>query len=348
MKVYDVIIIGGGQAGLSVAYFLRRSALSYLLLDNQQGPGGSWNQTWDNLKLFSPTDYSSLSGWAMPKSKEEYSTKEEFLSYLAAYERRYDFPIQRQSKVLEVEKEGDNFKINTNKGVFYSKTVVSATGTAGQAFIPEYPKRDIFTGTQIHSLNYKNADEFSEKDVLIIGGGNSGAQILAEVSKVATTRWVTQEEPYFLPDDIDGRYLFYEANQRFFAKSEETTSEKPSVSLSSIVMVESVKEARARNVLHAVRPFKEFYEHGVVWENGVKESFDAVIWCTGFRSNLKHLESLDIIENNQVKTQNTRSIKEPNLWLVGYGNWTGFASATIYGVGKTARQTVREITQQLL
>lgn len=75
MKVYDVIIIGGGQAGLSVAYFLRRSALDYLILDDQQDPGGSWRQTWDNLKLFSPSEYSSLSGWAMPKSKEEYPKK---------------------------------------------------------------------------------------------------------------------------------------------------------------------------------------------------------------------------------------------------------------------------------
>src|SRR5699024_1894483 len=152
MKVYDVIIIGGGQAGLSIAYFLRRSSLSYLILDNQQDPGGSWNQTWDNLKLFSPTDYSSLSGWAMPKSKEEYPTKAEFLSYLSAYENRYDFPIHRPCEVVQVEKENELFKIKTDKAEFYSKTVVSATGTAGQPFVPEYPKQSLFTGTQMHSL----------------------------------------------------------------------------------------------------------------------------------------------------------------------------------------------------
>lgn len=348
MKVYDVIIIGGGQAGLSTAYFLRRSSLSYLILDNQQNPGGSWNQTWDNLKLFSPTDYSSLSGWAMPKSKEEYPTKEEFLSYLSAYENRYDFPIQRPCEVVQVEKENELFKIKTDKTEFYSKTVVSATGTAGQPFIPEYPKRGLFTGTQMHSLNYRNTNEFKEKKVLIVGGGNSGAQILAEVSKVAKTKWVTPEEPYFLPDDIDGRYLFNEANQKYLSKPEDKTKENHSISLSNIVMIDSVKDARNRNILNAVRPFKEFYKEGVIWEDGTKEFFDAVIWCTGFKANLNHLESLGIIENNQIKTSNTRSIKEKNLWLVGYGNWTGFASATIYGVGKTARQTVREITAALL
>jgi hypothetical protein len=150
-----------------------------------------------------------------------------------------------------------------------------------------------------------------------------------------------------LPDDIDGRYLFNAATQKFLDKTSNVLS-STKASLSNIVMVESVKEARDRKVLHAKRPFKSFYDQGVIWNDDNKEVFDVVIWCTGFKANLKHLNSLNIIENNYVKTKYTRSIKEPNLWLVGYGNWTGFASATIYGVGKTARQTVKEISETLI
>ncbi len=256
-------------------------------------------------------------------------------------------PYKDKPKFLKVVKENDLFKIETNKDIFYSKTLVSATGTTGNPFIPEYPNQNSFLGEQIHSVNYKNPDNLKGKNILIIGGGNSGSQILAEVSKVANTKWVTPKEPQFLPDDIDGRYLFNEATQKFLGKSSEKSIGGFSVSLSNIVMIESVREARDRNVLNAVRPFKEFYENGVIWEDGKKEEFDVVIWCTGFRSNLKHLESLNIIENNRIETRNTRSVKEPNLWLVGYGNWTGFASATIYGVGKTARDTVKEIIEVL-
>ncbi|WP_299124720.1 ArsO family NAD(P)H-dependent flavin-containing monooxygenase [uncultured Tenacibaculum sp.] len=343
MKIYDVIIIGGGQAGLSVAYFLRRTNLEYLILDKNDKSGGSWLQTWDNLKLFSPTEYSSLSGWAMPKSENEYPTKEEFISYLKKYELRYNFPIERNTIVHNVTKENNLFQIETNQGIFYSKKLVSATGTAQFPFTPSYPNQEKYTGIQLHSLEYRNTSNFNNKNVLIVGGGNSGAQILAEVSKVANTKWVTLHPPHFLPDDIDGRYLFNEATQTFLNKSDSTKKKK--ASLSSIVMVQSVKEARTRNVLNAVAPFESFYEAGVIWKDGSKEKFDIIIWCTGFKANLNHLTSLNIIENNRIKTTHTRSIKEPNLWLIGYGNWTGFASATIYGVGKTARQTVKEIQE---
>ncbi|OSY88302.1 pyridine nucleotide-disulfide oxidoreductase [Tenacibaculum holothuriorum] len=346
MKIYDTLIIGGGQAGLSMAYFLRRKKLDYLVLDNQSKPGGSWLHTWDSLKLFSPTEYSSLSGWMMPKSEHEYPTKNEFISYLEQYEQRYNFPVQRNTEVLSVHKEQEIFKIITNQGVFYTKTLVSATGTAHEPFIPDYSNREEFEGEQLHSVNYRDSNELSRKKVLIVGGGNSGAQILAEVSKVANTQWVTIEEPHFLPDDIDGRYLFNQATQKFLGKSTEQPS-KRKVSLSSIVMVESVKEARERKVLQAKRPFQSFYKQGVVWKDGIQESFDVVIWCTGFKANLEHLEPLHITENNRIATQDTRSIEVPGLWLVGYGSWTGFASATIYGVGKTARQTANEIEEFL-
>lgn len=349
MKIYDTIIIGGGQAGLSVAYFLRRhKELDYLILDDQDRAGGAWLQTWDSLKLFSPVQYSSLSGWMMPKGDQEYPSKHEFLKYLNAYEKRYDFPIQRKTKILSVQKENLLFKIETNQGFLYSKTLVSATGNSHNPFIPHYPKQDIFTGKQLHSIDYKNPKGLENKKVLIVGGGNSGAQILAEVSKTSETTWTTLEEPFFLPEEIDGRYLFTAATNSFYGKPNKPLNvDSSKVSLNNIVQVQSVKEARDRNVFNSKRPFSSFYKNGVIWNNGEKQEFDVIIWCTGFRANLKHLESLNIIENNRIQTNYTRSVKEPNLWLVGYGSWTGFASATIYGVGKTARQTVSELVQAL-
>lgn len=345
MKVYDTIVIGGGQAGLSMGYFLRRQKLDYLILDNQVEPGGAWLKTWDSLKLFSPAQFSSLSGWMMPRGTEEYPGKEEFLDYLRAYEKRYGFPIERPVQVEAVSKEDGLFKVQTDKGSYHARTLVSATGTATGPVIPEFAGQDLFQGSQIHSLDYRKPEDYQGQKVLVVGGGNSGAQILAELSQVAHTQWVTLNPPHFLPDDIDGRYLFDAATARFLDLCD--SAKKKQHSLGDIVMVDTVKEARTRGVLESRDPFEAFYENGVIWPDGTREDFDAVIWCTGFKARLDHLQALDVIENGRIATEHTRSVKEPKLWLVGYGGWTGFASATIYGVGKTARQTATEIAEAL-
>lgn len=345
MKIYDTLIIGGGQAGLSVAYFLRRSPLEYLILDEQSGPGGAWLRTWESLKLFSPSQYNSLSGWQMPKGKSEYPTKNEFIDYLQAYQDRYNFPVQRNTEVISVEKEVSIFKVVTNQGDFFAKTVVSATGTANNPYIPQYPGQASYKGMQIHSVDYRDPVIFKGKKVVVVGGGNSGAQILPEVSKVAQTKWVTTQPPVFLPEEVDGRYLADQATSSYIAK--DTTTYRQRFSLSDIVQVEIVKQGLKRGVYDAVRPFRSFYENGVVWANNEKEAFDAVLWCTGFKPDLQHLKSLGIVKDDRIATKKTRSVMERNLWVVGYGNWTGFASATIYGVGKTARETAREITKYI-
>jgi putative flavoprotein involved in K+ transport len=278
----------------------------------------------------------------MPASEGDYPTKKEVLQYLKTYEERYQFPIERPVKAETVAWDGELFTVFTDQGTYQSRTLVSATGTWTEPYLPEYPNRYMFSGYQVHSAFYQNAASFEGQKVLIVGGGNSGAQILAEVSKVADTKWVTLEEPRFLPDEVDGRYLFNAASQRYRAMQAGKNERPPS--LGDIVMVPSVKEARARGVLQSVRPFRAFYENGVEWQDGKKEAFDAVIWCTGFKSALSHLRQLDIFEaNGRIRTKGTRSLRLPALWLVGYGGWTGFASATLIGVGRTARQTVKEI-----
>ncbi|WP_311181691.1 hypothetical protein [Hymenobacter volaticus] len=113
-------------------------------------------------------------------------------------------------------------------------------------------------------------------------------------------------------------------------------------------MVDSVKEARGRGVLGSVRPFVRFTAAGVVWPDGREEAVDAVIWCTGFRPALSFLAELGIVQaDGRVATVGTRATAQPGLWLVGYGNWTGFASATLIGVGRSARTTVEEIKEFL-
>lgn len=272
-----------------------------------------------------------------------YPTREETISYLREYEAKYHFPVKRPVAVQSVSKSGNGFQLETSAGLYEAKVVVSATGSFENPFTPWFEGMENFQGKVLHSSRYFSPEDYQGKRVAVVGEGNSGAQILAEVSSVAETIWITRKEPQFLPDDIDGRYLFDAATQMYEAKKQGKEYRPPS--LGDIVMVPPIKEARERGVfLKSFRPFSRFTNSGVEWEDGHEEKVDVVIFCTGFRFSLHHLSNLDIVnKEGRVETNGTKSKVIPGLWLVGYGNWTGFASATLIGVGRSARQTVEEI-----
>jgi cation diffusion facilitator CzcD-associated flavoprotein CzcO len=212
-----------------------------------------------------------------------------------------------------------------------------------------YSGQGEFAGLQLHSAHYRSPDAFAGRRVLVVGGGNSGAQILAEVSRVADIIWVTRRPPRFLPDNVDGRVLFDRATARYRALQAGTTvTTDTGAGLGQIVMTPAVREARERGVLRSAGPFARFTPTGVVWPDGRETPADAVIWCTGFRPALGHLAPLGVFDTGgRIAIAGTRAIAEPRLWLVGYGEWTGFASATLIGVGRSARATAEEIAADL-
>ncbi len=349
MKKYDLIVIGGGQSALALAYFLRRTDLNYTLLDDQERTGGAWLHGWDSLTLFSPAEFSSLPGWFMSESIGKFPSRDETIQYLDVYEKRYDIPVIRSTKVLDVEKTENGFVLHTTKGDYLTDALISATGTWSTPYIPKIKGRDEFQGIQLHSAEYKSPNIFKNKKVLIVGGGNSGAQVLSEISTIANTVWSTIDEPTFLPDDVDGRVLFDTATSIYNSLKESSNMEIPKYNLTDIVMIPSVIDARKRNVLYSKGKILSIGKDEVKWETGEVEKIDAIVWCTGFRPSTEHLKNLKIkYEDGIIHTSGTAVDDMPGLWLVGYGNWTGFASATLIGVGRTARETVKEVTAYLI
>lgn len=348
MTAVDVLIIGGGQAGLAAGYFLRRSGLAFAILDDQPGPGGAWGHAWDSLTLFSPAQWSSLPGWPMPTpANGGYPPRDAVIAYLAAYETRYALPVRRPARVGAVRAAGPRLRVESTDGATWdARAVISATGTWSQPFIPDCPGRDTFAGQQIHSAAYCRPEAFAGLSVLVVGGGNSGAQILAEVSRVSErTVWVTEREPVFLPDDVDGRVLFERATARWQAEREGRLPPPAEGGLGDIVAVAPVREARTRGVLGSIRPFARLESGGAVWADGTCIAADAIIWCTGFRPALDHLASLGVVQlDGRVQVGPIgQSTAEPRLWLLGYGDWTGMASATLAGVTRAARDAVQGV-----
>lgn len=352
-------VVGGGQAGLATGYHLRRAGLvpgrDFVVLDAEPSPGGAWQHMWDGLRLFSPAGYSSLPGWMMPPWDDRtrgFPPRTHVVDYLTRYEERYELAVRRPHRVAAVEQApgGDRLLLRSDAGDLAARQVVSATGTWTRPFWPAYPGARAFAGRQLHASGYRRPEELAGRRVVVVGGGNSGAQILAEVSTVAETTWVTARPPRFLPDDVDGRALFAAATERIEALRQ--GREHPGVGgLGDVVMVAAVREARERGVLRARPMFARLTPTGVAWADGTEQEADAIVWCTGFRPALGHLRPLHLRDRDgHVPVDGpsgTRADGEPRLHLVGYGDWTGPASATLIGVGRSARSTATEVVAAL-
>lgn len=356
---WDVVVIGGGQAALAVGFYLRRTGLRFVILDDQPAPGGAWRHTWPSLRLFSPAQWSSLPGWMLPRDiesrnaetgRDEYPTNNEVIRYLVEYERRYALPVKRSVHVDAVHADADGLVLYTDAGVIRARAVVSATGSWSNPVEAEVAGRDEFQGRVLHSARYPGLEPFAGQRVIVVGGGNSGAQIAAELSEVADVMWATRAPPRFLPKHVDGRYLFEQATARYKAIQEGRTPE-PQRSLGDIVLVPPVQAALARGALAAMPMFARFTRGGVAWDDGREECASAVIFATGFRPALAHIEPLGLVDAHgrvaMAPDSATRVAADVPLWLVGYGEWTGFASATLIGVGRSARSTVNEIASVL-
>ncbi|MCQ4198657.1 ArsO family NAD(P)H-dependent flavin-containing monooxygenase [Streptomyces coelicoflavus] len=347
----DVVVVGGGQAGLAAGYHLRRQGLDHVILDADAAPGGSWQHMWDSLHLFSPADHSSLPGRLMPAQPgETYPDAGHVVDYLTDYEKRYDLPVQHGTQVDAVHRDGDRLLVETGSGTWRARTVISATGTWSRPFVPAVPGSTDFTARQLHTVNYHRPGDFAGQRVLVVGGGNSGAQIAADLAlddNVETT-WVTQRPPRFLPDDVDGRVLFDVATARRRALDEGRSDIGGVASLGDVVAVPPVRAARDAGLLRARPMFTRLTATGVQWADGSRSDADVIIWCTGFRPALAHLAPLGLRgPRGHVATSGTLAVGEPRLHLLGYGDWTGPASATLIGVGRPAREAAQQIARQL-
>ncbi|MFE0823363.1 ArsO family NAD(P)H-dependent flavin-containing monooxygenase [Streptomyces sp. NPDC058807] len=356
----DVVVVGGGQAGLAAGYHLRRQGLDFVVLDADPAPGGSWQYMWDSLRLFSPAEHSSLPGRLMPAQPGGTCPGAgHVVAYLSDYEKRYGLPVQHGTRVDAVRRDGGGLVTETDDGTWRARAVISATGTWSRPFVPAVPGRGLFTGRQLHTVNYRCPADFAgpgdlpagdRRSVIVVGGGNSGAQIAADLALDgnAEVTWVTRRPPRFLPDDIDGRALFDVATARRRALEQGDGDTGGVASLGDIVAVPPVRAARDAGRLSAKPMFARLTATGARWADGSHIRADAIVWCTGFRPALAHLAPLDLRgPRGHIATDGTRALGEPRLHLLGYGDWTGPASATLIGVGRPARDAARDIARLL-
>lgn len=328
---HQVVVVGGGQAGLATAFYLLRAGIDLLVLDDQDGPGGAWRHVWPSMTLFSTSGFSNLPGIPMP-AYDGFPPATHVVDYLTAYEERYAVPVERPVHVDRVEPtgrelgSGGRFLVRAGDRGWPADHVVAATGTWSSPFVPHLP--GTFRGRQWHSANYPGVAPFRGTRVAVVGGANSAAQVAAELSGVADLTWFTRREPRWMPDDVDGRVLFQRNRERMLAVLRGEEDPGADSQLGDIVMLPEVLAAREDGRLRATPMFTSLDELD-------EARIDHLIWCTGFRPALGPVRSL--LEDREPAV--------PGLHLVGYGDWVGPGSATITGLGPYAKATARAIAE---
>ncbi|MBF6171614.1 FAD-dependent oxidoreductase [Nocardia blacklockiae] len=380
---FEILVIGAGQAGLSAGYHLQRLGLrpeqDFLLVDHAPGPGGAWQFRWPSLTLSTVNRVHDLPGMSfaetLPEGSENAQAATAVPHYFELYEKHYDLRVHRPVSVRVVCDRATPATCPDQQvdGLLHAETVtgvepvggvaaasgaaadsvaalrvrglINATGTWEKPFIPYYPGAETFAGRQLHAHDYRTADEFAGKHVVVVGAGVTAVQLLDEISRVTTTTWVSRTEPRwregpFTPD----------AGRRAVAMVEERVRRglppRSVVSVTGLPVDDRVRAARARGALRWQPMFRRIEAEGVRWADGAFQPAQVILWATGFRSALDHLAPLRLRGPGGGITMTgrlaTQVAADPRIHLLGYG-----PSASTIGANRAGQAAAVELADHL-
>lgn len=349
MDAYDVIVIGGGQAGLATGYHLQREGLRFVILEAGAEPTGSWPRYYDSLKLFSPARYSSMPGMPFPGDPERYPARDEVVAYLRAYAMRFNLPIVTNARVEAVEKQGTTFTVTTSDGIERSaRSVIAASGAFNRPFVPTIEGQDTYTGQILHSSVYRHPRPFMGKRIAVVGAGNSAVQIATELARFADVTLTSRDPVKFMRQRFLGRDAhFWLRITGIDTFNKQFSGWNPLPKGGNAVLDTGIYQAALKSGKPAYRPlFRRFTVTGVVWNDGTEVSFDAVIFATGFKPNFPYLQNLGVLdEYGNAQHKGGISTAMSGLYYVGISGQRSIASATIRGVGDDASYVIRDLKQ---
>ncbi len=336
--MYDFIVVGAAQAGLSMAYHLNQQNRSFLILDKENEIGASWLNRWDSLKLFTPTEFNHLEGLDFPAPKGHYPSKYEVAEYFKAYVEKFDFPIQLNTLVKKIDKVNGVFHLRTNQGDFYSKNVIIGTGPFHIPYTPAFNKKIDTEIIQIHSNFYKNPNQLKSGNVLVVGGGDSGYQILDEISASR------EDQIYFsgdtsvksLPQEILGKTLWWWFTKfGYLSFSKNSWIGKRISRGKQPVIGTDVKEILSRPNVLPVGHCLDAEGNTIFTEKQEIKDIQTIIWATGYRPNFNWIDGLELDKDNYpIHQQGISNMK--GLFFIGLPWLHTRGSATLGGIKKDA------------
>ncbi|HEY1390829.1 MAG TPA: NAD(P)/FAD-dependent oxidoreductase [Ktedonobacterales bacterium] len=350
---YDTIVIGGGQAGLASGYYLKRHQRDFVILDANERIGDSWRQRWDSLHLFTYARYDGLAGMPFPAPANSFPTKDAMADYLEAYAARFALPVRTGVRVDGLAREEGRFVVTAGDLRFMADHVVVAMGNDQQPRVPTYAGELDSGIVQLHSSAYRNPSQLQDGGVLIVGAGNSGAEIAMEVARSHPT-WLSGRHVGHVPFRIEG-----------FGAKLIGTYLVIRVGFHHVLTVDTPigRKVRAKfksggNPLVRTKP-KDLVAAGVERvprTAGVRDGLPVlvdgrildvtnVIWSTGYHPGFSWIK-LPILNGDEPLHERGIVTKEPGLYFVGLEFLYAASSATVQGVSRDAERVVRAITME--
>ncbi|MHB9031760.1 MAG: flavin-containing monooxygenase [Anaerolineae bacterium] len=347
-RVYQTIVIGGGQAGLAAGYYLVQRGSDFIILDENQRSGEAWRRRWDSLRLFTPSKYSGLPGMPFPGEDFSFPTKDEAAAYLEKYARQFRLPIRYGIKADELIRGEHGFQVSTKAGYLAAANVIVATGAYQVPHTPPFARELDSAIMQVHSSAYRNPQQFPVQNILVVGVGNFGAEIGLELARAGKKVWLSGRDVGRIPADKVGRLL----------------GGKPYWFLVSRVLSVNTplgRKMRSKIIHHGgplirVNP-QEISDAGIArvsrvsgvqsgrpqTEDGQVLPVEGVVWATGFRPDYGWIKFPIFDAYGYPSHQRGIVPQAPGLYFVGLPFQTALSSTLLGGVGADAEYIVRQV-----
>jgi putative flavoprotein involved in K+ transport len=328
-RLLDVVVVGGSQAGLAIAWHLQRQGLRFVVLEAGPEVGHVWRSRWDSLKLFTPSQYDSLPGMAFPAPADTYPTKDPVADYLQAYAAAFDLPVRLNARVTRLSKTDDRFEVQTADQTYRAGVVVVATGPFQVPFVPPMAAKLDPAVTQVHSAAYRNPQALSDGPVLVVGGGNSGFQIAEELAATRTVDLSIATRYPMLPQRLGGRDLFWWLTRLGLLRVTVTSRPGRRMSRRDFVIGSNRRRLEGKGVrfrsrlVDAEGQTVRFADHRLLEDVGV------VVWATGYRPDYAWIHVPGVVrEAHPVHRRGVTGV--PGLYFLGL-SWQHTRGSALLG-----------------
>ncbi|WP_255367859.1 NAD(P)/FAD-dependent oxidoreductase [Psychrobacillus sp. OK032] len=345
--IFDVIVIGAGQAGLSMGYYLQKSSLSFLILDKNERIGEVWRNRYDSLVLFTPRSYSSLHGLPLEGDLNGFPTKNEIGDYLERYANAFDLPIQNNTEVQQITKLDGIFHITIQNSSLQCKNVIIASGPFQHPNIPSFSRELSKEIVQLHSSQFKNPSQLQKGTALVVGGGNSGAQIAVALSESHYTYLSVGKKIRFLPLSFGKKSTFEWLDKLGILKSRNTSLIGKRIQnmgdpVFGYELLDKIKDGKVNIKSRTVSVKKD----SITFNDGTSLHVDNIIWATGFIPDYSWLDFPNILSPNGSVKHNRGITEVEGLFFLGLPWQHRRGSAALFGVGDDAQYLFQVLNER--